>query len=464
MRLRITLLLLFLATAASAAIAPIAYRHRTLANGLEVYSIEDHATPTVSIEVAYRVGSKDDPPHRSGFAHLFEHLMFKSTAHMKAEMMDRLTEDVGGENNASTGDDMTIYYETIPSNYLRTLLWAEGDRMSSLNVDEANFKSEREVVKEEFRTGVLGPPYGLFYYSIDKDSYAKHPYKRPTIGSIEDLDAATLADVQAFHRTFYRPDNAVLVVAGDLDSKQFDAWVDEYLGSIKKPSTPIPRVTAAEPPRAAEKRFNEHGPNVPLPAIAITGLIPPASSADAEPLTLLEAILGEGESSRLYQSLIYRQQLVQDVSANADLRENTGIFAVIATLASGKKVDAVEKALRAEVKKVMDEKVTAAELEKAKNFVVTETLRRRRETNLGKASAIRDAVIYQHDASYANRGLDRLEAVTAADVQRVAKKYLGAKDVVITYTSGAPASSPAGHAASRRGRAGTPAAQPAGRR
>jgi len=434
MRLRITLLLLFLAAAAHAAIAPIAYRHRTLANGLEVYSIEDHATPTVTIEVAYRVGSKDDPPHRSGFAHLFEHLMFKSTAHMKAEMMDRLTEDVGGENNATTGDDMTIYYETIPSNYLRTLLWAEGDRMSSLNVDEANFKSEREVVKEEFRTGVLGPPYGLFLYSIDKDSYAKHPYKRPTIGSIEDLDAATLADVQAFHRTFYRPDNAVLVVAGDLDPQQFDAWVDQYLGSIKKPSTPIPRMTTAEPPRAAEKRFNEHGPNVPLPAIAITWLIPPASSADAEPLTLLEAILGEGESSRLYQSLIYRQQLVQDVSANADLRESTGIFYVLATLASGKSVAAVEKALRAEVKKVMDAKVTAAELEKAKNFVITETLRRRRETNFGKASAIRDAVIYQHDASYANRGLDRLEAVTAADVQRVAKKYLGAKDVAITYT------------------------------
>jgi len=434
MRLRITLLLLFLAAAAHAAIAPIAYRHRTLANGLEVYSIEDHATPTVTIEVAYRVGSKDDPPHRSGFAHLFEHLMFKSTAHMKAEMMDRLTEDVGGENNATTGDDMTIYYETIPSNYLRTLLWAEGDRMSSLNVDEANFKSEREVVKEEFRTGVLGPPYGLFLYSIDKDSYAKHPYKRPTIGSIEDLDAATLADVQKFHTTFYRPDNAVLVVAGDLDPQQFDAWVDQYLGSIKKPSTPIPRMTTAEPPRAAEKRFNEHGPNVPLPAIAITWLIPPASSADAEPLTLLEAILGEGESSRLYQSLIYRQQLVQDVSANADLRESTGIFYVLATLASGKSVAAVEKALRAEVHKVMDAKVTAAELEKAKNFVITETLRRRRETNFGKASAIRDAVIYQHDASYANRGLDRLEAVTAADVQRVAKKYLGAKDVVITYT------------------------------
>jgi zinc protease len=433
--MRRLLILLLFAASANAAIAPLSFRHRTLANGLDFYSIEDHSTPAVGIQVAYRVGSKDDPAHRSGFAHLFEHLMFKSTAHMKAEMMDRLTEDIGGENNASTGDDVTIYYETVPSNYLRTLLWAEGDRMASLNVDEANFKSEREVVKEEFRTGVLGPPYGLFYYSIDKDSYAKHPYKRPTIGSIEDLDAATLADVQAFHRTFYRPDNAILIVSGDFDPKQLDAWVDQYLGSIPKPSTPIPRVTAAEPPRAKEKRFDEHGPNVPLPAIAITWLIPPASSADAEALTIAEAVLGSGESSRLYQSLIYRQQIAQDVSADADLRESTGLFAVTATLASGKTTAAVEKALRSEVKKLIEGNVTAAELEKAKNFVITAALRRR-ESTLGKGSGLRDAVIYHHDASYVNRALDRLQAVTAADVQRVAKKYLTGKPVVITYTAG----------------------------
>jgi zinc protease len=434
--MRRLLVVLLFALSANAAVVPIAYRHRMLANGLEVYSIEDHATPTIAIEVTYRVGSKDDPVHRSGFAHLFEHLMFKSTAHMKAEMMDRITEDVGGANNASTGDDVTIYWEEIPSNYLHTLLWAEGERMSSLNVDEANFKSEREVVKEEFRTGVLGPAYGPFYYAIDKDSYAKHPYKRPGIGSIEDLDAATLADVRAFYRTFYRPDNAVLIVAGDLDPKQFDAWVDRYLGAIPKPSTLIARVTMAEPRRPAPKHFDEHGPNVPLPAIAITWLLPPASSLDAEPLKLLEAILGNGDSSRLYQSLVYRQQLVQDVTARADLRQSTGLFVFTSTLASGKTTAAVEKALRHEVKNVIDSKVSAAELEKAKNLVITSELRRHRETNLGKASAIRDAVVYHHDATYANKGLDRLQAVTIADVQRVAKQYLGGNPVVITYTAG----------------------------
>jgi zinc protease len=436
MRTRLTLLVALLAaTAVHAAIAPIAYRHRTLANGLEVYSIEDHATPTVAIQVWYHVGSKDDPDHRSGFAHLFEHLMFKSTAHMKAEMMDRLTEDVGGMNNATTNDDVTRYYEVIPSNHLRTLLWAEGDRMATLNVDEVNFKSEREVVKEEFRTSVLGPPYGLFYYDIDKDSWAKHPYHRPTIGSIEDLDAATLPDVQQFHRTFYRPDNATLVVAGDFDPKELDAWVDRYLGNIARPTTPIPRVTTKEPPREKQVRFDEHAPNVPLPAVAISWLSPGATSKDAEALNMLEAILGSGESSRLYQSLVYRKQIASDVAAYADLREDGGNFVVTSTMASGKSAAEGEKALRDEIRKLIEKPVTDAELSKAKNIFITAALRER-ETDNGKAGSIAEAAVIEHDASYANRRLDLVQAVTAADVQRVAKRVFGGKDVVISYTAG----------------------------
>src|SRR5258706_10354566 len=234
---RVTIaVLLIAASAAAATFPPINYRHRTLPNGLEVYSIEDHATPTVAINVWYRVGSKNDPEGRSGFAHLFEHIMFKATAHMKSEMLDRLTEDVGGMNNAYTHPDRTVYYEVVPSNYLQTLLWAEGERMGSLNVDEGNFKSEREVVKEEFRTHILGPPYGLFGYDLERDSFVKHPYHRPTIGSIEELDAATLADVKQFHDTYYRPDNAVLVVAGDFVPSQSDGWIDRYLGRIARPA------------------------------------------------------------------------------------------------------------------------------------------------------------------------------------------------------------------------------------
>src|SRR6266850_920300 len=199
------------------------FTDRKLPNGLRVLSAPDRSSPTVAIQVWYHVGSKDDPEGRSGFAHLFEHIMFKSTKNMKSEMMDRLTEDVGGFNNAFTNDDVTVYYEVVPSNYLETLLWAEGDRLSGLNVDDPNFKSERDVVKEEFRQSVLAPPYGMFSHVLQQKSFVQHPYKRPTIGSIEDLDAATLKDVQEFHSTYYRPDNATLVVVGDFDQKQLDA-------------------------------------------------------------------------------------------------------------------------------------------------------------------------------------------------------------------------------------------------
>src|SRR5215211_2408936 len=256
------------------------FTDRTLANGLRVLAAPDPSSPTVAIQVWYHVGSKDDPLKRSGFAHLFEHIMFKSTKNMKSEMMDRLTEDVGGFNNAFTADDVTVYFEVVPSNYLETLIWAEADRLSGLNVDDANFKSERDVVKEEFRQGVLAPPYGRFEYLLQQKSFAEHPYKRPTIGSIEDLDAASLKDVQEFHSTYYRPDNATLVVVGDFDPKQLDGWVDKYFTPIAKPSRPLPRVSVKEPPRKSEIRVTEYGHN-DLPAVGFTYLTAKLSDADA---------------------------------------------------------------------------------------------------------------------------------------------------------------------------------------
>jgi zinc protease len=424
--------------AAQTRVPPINYHVRTLQNGLTVISAQERSSPTVAIQVWYKVGSKDDPPNRSGFAHLFEHLMFKSSKNMRDEMMDRLTEDVGGWNNASTNDDVTNYYEVVPSNYLETLLWAEADRMSSLNVNDKNFHSERDVVKEEFNTSVLAPPYGRLFYDIDKDSFTTHPYHRPTIGSKEDLDAATLEDVRAFHSTFYRPDNAVLIVVGDFDQQQLDSWVDKYFGKVAKPSTPIPRVTAKEPPRTSERRFNETGPNVPLPAVAITYLAPPISSPDADALRVAEAILGSGESSRLYQSLVYSQQIAAEAFANADLRQDPGIFVFGAILASDKKPADAERALLAELKKMQDAPVSKAELDKAVNQLVANQLRER-ETNSGKAFAIGQAAVLMNDPARVNTDIERLQAVTAADIQRVMKKYFSdTSRVVITYTADAP--------------------------
>ena len=408
------------------------YRERTLANGLRVLSVMDKSSPTVAINVWYHVGSKDDPDHRSGFAHLFEHIMFKSTKNMKAEMMDRLTEDVGGNNNAFTADDVTVYFEVVPSNYLETLLWAEAERLSGLTVDEENFHSERAVVEEEYRQSVLAPPYGKFFYMLDQKSFTAHPYKRPTIGSIDDLDAATVENVVKFHETYYRPDNATLIVVGDFEPKQLDAWVDKYFGTITKPNLPLPRVQVTEPARTGEKRFTEYGANVPLPGVGITYLVPSEKSEDAAALTIADIVLSRGRSSRLYQSLVYQQQVAQSVNANADLREDAGLFSLTAIIAAGKKPEDAETSLRAEIKKLQDAPVSAAELEKAKNQIVTSQLRQR-ETSLGKSQALGRAAVLLGDPNRVNTDLEKLQAVTAADVQRVAKKYFTEENRYVFY-------------------------------
>jgi zinc protease len=202
-----------------------------------------------------------------------------------AETIERFTEDVGGFNNASTDDDFTNYYEVVPANHLERLIWVESKRMGSLVIDEANFKSERDVVKEELRQRVLAAPYGrLFGLYLPQASYTTHPYKRPGIGSIEELDAATIDDVRAFHRAYYRPDNAALIVVGNFDEAQLNAWIDKYMGGLARPAEPIKRVTVVEPPRKAAGVFDGYGPNVPLPAVAITWLGAKASDPDAEML------------------------------------------------------------------------------------------------------------------------------------------------------------------------------------
>ena len=409
----------------------LAFKDRTLPNGLRVLSAVDRSSPTVAIQVWYHVGSKDDPQSRSGFAHLFEHIMFKSTKNMKSEMLDRLTEDVGGFNNAFTADDVTVYYEVVPSNYLETLMWAEGDRLSGLNVDDPNFKSERDVVKEEFRQGVLAPPYGMFEYLLQQKSFAAHPYKRPGIGSIEDLDAATLKDVQEFHTTFYRPDNATFVIVGDFDQRQLDGWVDKYLMPIAKPNRPLPRVQVKEPARSGEVRITEYGRN-DLPAVGLTYLIPRQSDADSEALRLADVILSGGESSRLYHSLVYDQQLAAEVNSSADLREDVSLFVLTAVLSEGKKVEDAERSLLAEIKKLQDAPVLPAELEKAKNQLITDQLRQR-ETSNGKALALGEAAVLLGDASRVNTDLARLQAVTAADIQRVMKKYFTDSNRLVLY-------------------------------
>ena len=426
--------ILSLTAFAQVKVAPLNIQQRTLANGLKIVSLKDNSSPTVAIHLWYDVGSKNDPAGRNGFAHLFEHIMFKSTKNMKSEMMDRLTEDVGGFNNASTNDDFTNYYEVVPSNYLETLIWAEAERMANLTVDEPNFKSERAVVEEEFRQSVLAQPYGMLNEYIQQLSYTTHPYKRTTIGTLADLDSATVKDVQDFHTTFYRPDNAYLIVVGDFDQAQLDAWTDKYFARVARPATKIPRVTETEPARTKELRYVKTAPNVPFPAVAITYLGPKSTDADIPALAVADKILSGGESSRLYQSLVYKQQIAQEASFNLDNRVEGGLLYFMAIASEGKTPEALEKSLLAELKLIQDSGVTASELAKAKNQLVAQAVRSR-ENNDGKAIVIERAVAYQHDPKAVNSDIQALQAVTAADVQRVMKKYFTDNNRVVIYYS-----------------------------
>ncbi|HEX4694345.1 pitrilysin family protein [Sphingomonas sp.] len=408
----------------AATVKPLAYTMRTLANGLRVYAIRDTKTANVSVQVWYNVGSKDDPKGKSGFAHMFEHLMFKATRNLKSENFDRLTEDVGGYNNASTNDDYTNYYEVVPANHLQRLLFAEADRMASLVVEPVSYASERDVVKEELRLRTLATPYGKLYSIYYPEiSYRVHPYARPGIGSLENLEAATIDDVRAFHATYYRPDNAVLVVAGNFDPAQLNAWVDQYFAGIKRPDRPIPRVTATEPERTHAASYTVYEPNTPLPAVLISYPIPSDNNADIPALTVLDAILSRGDSSRLYQDLVYRDQLAQSANTFVDTKQGAGNFVVVATMAAGKQVAAGEAALRAEVARVRDGLVTSAELARARNQILTATIESR-ETADGKASTIARSVIIDGDPAAADEQLAAIARVTPADIQRVARRYL----------------------------------------
>ena len=411
------------APAGEIVVPPLGFRERVLPNGLKVYTARDTATSNVTVQVWYKVGAKDDPEGRSGFAHMFEHLMFKATRNLPQETFDRLTEDVGGTNNASTGLDVTNYYETVPAQHLERMLFAEAERMGSLVVDEASFESERDVVKEEFRQRVLSTPYGRFQRLHSQAFiYQTSPYRRPGIGSIADLDAATMDDVLRFHETFYRPDNAYLIVAGNFDQAQLDAWIDQYFGGIENPDRPLPENNVPETfGPAREATF--YGPNVPLPMVQITWPTVPYNHPDRAALDVLDGILSTGESSRLYQSLVYRQQIATIASSSNSQQQQVGVLNTFAIMSDGKTADEGLAALRTEVARLRDEPVSEAEVAEAKTELTAQALRGL-ETIDGRAFQLGYALIMTGDPTAADRDIPNIQRVTAADVQRVARQYL----------------------------------------
>ncbi|HTU12331.1 MAG TPA: pitrilysin family protein [Allosphingosinicella sp.] len=435
------------APAAASAVPPLGYQHRVLANGLNVYTIRDTRTANVSVQMWYNVGSKDDPAGRSGFAHLFEHILSRVTRNIPHGELSRIVEEgAGGTRNASTGPDMTNYYETVPANQVEAMLWAHAERMGRSVLDQQVFEAERSIVKEEMRQRVLSQPYGRLqrYYLFD-NGFTGHPYRRSGIGTMADLDAATLADARAFHANFYRPDNATLIVSGNFDQAQLDRMIDRHLGALPRPANPILRNRMAEPPRAAPRTLIAYGPNVPLPAVGFSWQRPRLNHPDSAALAVIDKLLSGGQSSRLYRSLVYERQLATSANTLDFGLEDAGIFAVQAIVATGREIGEVETVLAAEIARLRDAPVSAAELAEAQNEIFAETLFGR-ETPQGRAFELGQSLVTANDPRWGDRQLAAVRRVTAADVQRVARLYLSdARRVSIRYLD--EAQRPAGQAA-----------------
>jgi zinc protease len=396
------------------------YTMTTLPNGLQVVYLEDHSTPITHLAIWYHVGSKDEKPGRTGFAHLFEHLMFKGSKNVRPDQHPSLITSVGGQSNAFTDEDATVYWETVPSQYLPLVLWMEADRMASLDVSDEKFKTEREVVKEERRMRYENQPYGRLPEIIFDKAFTTHPYKHQTIGTMADLEAASIEDVRAFHDTYYVPNNATVALVGDFDTQQAKALVEQYLGMVPK-GKPVPRDIPVEPPHTSEDRFTVSEP-WPLPAVVVSYHITYDGNPDSYPLHILAKILSDGDSSRIYRALVYEKQIALAAFGEAKLIEHPNLFYAVAIAQPGHKPEEVQKALQDELDRVKTEGVTADELNRAKRQFARDYIFGR-ETVQQKALQLAHAVVIHNDIKTADGEFDLFQNVTQADVQRVARTY-----------------------------------------
>jgi zinc protease len=404
----------------------------SLPNGLRVVALEDHSAPIVNVQIWYHVGSKDERPGRTGFAHLFEHMMFKGSAHVKPQEHAQRVSDVGGVMNAGTNFDYTFYWQTVPANALELMLWLEADRLGSLNVDEANLKSERDVVIEELRLRVLNPPYGRLGTLVFENAFKTHNYKWLPIGSQADLEAATIDDVRAFHKTYYVPNNATLVVAGDFKAAELRKMVEKYFGGIPKGVGEIPRPAQPEPEQTAERRVSDNDTKTPLPAVILAYHTPGMGHPDNYALDIASNILSGGQSSRLYQRMVYEKQLALQAGGESFQLEDHGLFFFLAIMNAGGEAKTGETELEAEIDRLKNELVTEAELEKARIQLVAGVAAGRQSVQ-DKATAIGEAATLRDDPKIVNEELANYQRVTAADVQRVARKYLTNENRTVLY-------------------------------
>jgi zinc protease len=436
---RAALLLLLLAGVAalgaplSAFVHPpkLEYEITTLPNGLRVIVSEDHSTPIVHLSVWYHVGSRDERPGRTGFAHLFEHMMFKGSKNVQPESHTSIIASIGGRSNAYTQEDATVFWETLPSQYLPRALWLEADRMATLRVDRDAFEKEREVVKEERRLRVDNQPYGRLNEILFDRAFTTHPYKHPTIGSMKDLESASLQDVRDFHDTYYVPDNAVVTIVGDFDSEQAMQLVRQYFGRVPKAAKPVPRDIPREPEQTQERRATVQE-EWPLPAVVVAYHVAYDGHPDSYPLHLASKILFDGESSRMTRDLVYDKRIAVAAFGSANILQDPNLFYAVAIVPAGQSLATVEREMLSQFDSVKTEGVSAHELERAKNQFMRDYIIGR-ESDEQKALHLAHAAVIHNDIRTADAEIDVFLNLTTADIQRVARTYFTEKNRTVLY-------------------------------
>jgi predicted Zn-dependent peptidase len=421
---------------ASGGAGAVPFERYKLDNGLEVILSEDHSVPVVAVDLWYHVGSYNERVGRTGFAHLFEHMMFQGSQNVAKGEHLQLVERAGGSMNGSTADDRTNYFESLPANRLNLGLWLEADRMKSLAITPENLKNQIEVVKEEKRLRVDNAPYQGALRSalaeIPYDSAGCFAYGHPGIGSMEDLDSAKVEDVRSFFGTYYAPNNATLTVVGDFEPQATRAMIQEYFGGIPSGGE-IPAVSCENAFAKLPVTVTVPDRNATIPALFVTYGMPATGNADMYPLRLLASILAGGESSRMNQRMVRQEKIALEVFSFPDFRKGPGVLLIGAIANQGIEPDTLLGSIEDELAKVRAGGVTAAELEKAKNQYRAETIRGL-QTALGKAEALQSANLYYGDPGAIQTDLERTLAVTAADVKRVANEYLVAKNRATVIT------------------------------
>jgi len=411
----------------------IKFEKYTLPNGLEVILHEDHSTPIVAVDTWYHVGSGDEQVGRTGFAHLFEHIMFMGSQHVPVGAFDQMLEAAGADNNGSTTEDRTNYYETLPSNALPLALWLDSDRMGFLlpTMDLAKVNLQRDVVKNERRQRVDNQPYGRADEVILAALYPKsHPYSWPVIGSMTDLSAASLTDVQNFFKTYYAPNNATLAIAGDFNPDSVKKMVAQYFGSI--PRGPAVKRRMTVPPVVIPRdTFLVLEDRVQLPRLFYTWHSVKGFAPDDAALDILAQVVANDKNSRLYKKLVYEMQIAQNVRAYQDGSRLDGKFQIDVTPKPGQKVSDIDRIVESEIGNVIKNGVTQRELQRAQNLYKASFLNRLASV-LGKAEVLNSYNYFVGNPDYVQQDAARYERVTAADVQRVAKTYLGRPKIVLT--------------------------------